>query len=105
MSGPIRPDQVLKAKAAQIPEFVFEAFNAMITKNWNGRSARVDQSEVLAEIRFRQVDAEPRYRGLDPFVEHWLDVESVYRTAGWRVDYDKPGFNESYEAFFVFEKK
>ncbi len=35
---------------------------------------------------------------------HWLDVEDVYREAGWVVEYDKPGYCESYEATFTFKK-
>lgn len=33
--------------------------------------------------------------------EH-LDVEDVYRAAGWEVTYDKPGYNETYDATFTF---
>ena len=39
------------------------------------------------------------------FKNKWLDVEEVYRKAGWKVEYDKPGYCEDYEAYFVFEKR
>jgi len=35
----------------------------------------------------------------------WMDVEDAYRKAGWDVDFDKPGYNETYEANFTFSKK
>ena len=41
----------------------------------------------------------------DIFDNHWLDVEDLYRKNGWKVDYDKPGYNESYNAYFVFSAK
>ena len=38
--------------------------------------------------------------------EGWLDVEDVYRKAGWEVIYDAPGYNESfYEPSFEFRIK
>ena len=39
------------------------------------------------------------------FDNGWLDVEEAHRAAGWRVEYDKPAYNESYDAFFVFSKR
>jgi hypothetical protein len=36
------------------------------------------------------------------FKNHWLDVEEIYEEAGWQVAYDKPGYNETYEASFEF---
>jgi hypothetical protein len=39
------------------------------------------------------------------FNKHWFDIEDIYRKAGWAVEFDKPGYNESYESFFVFKKK
>lgn len=38
------------------------------------------------------------------FIMRLLDVEQAYREYGWNVKYDKPGFNESYESFFIFKK-
>lgn len=28
----------------------------------------------------------------------WLDLEDIYRDEGWTVEYDSPGYNETYEA-------
>jgi len=36
---------------------------------------------------------------------NWLDVGKIYENAGWKVEYDRPGFNESYEATFSFTAK
>lgn len=47
-------------------------------------------------------------RGLkrsDIFENHWLDFEDAYRASGWGVEYDKPGFNETYQARFIFSPK
>ena len=36
------------------------------------------------------------------YEKHYLDVEDAYRKRGWIVDYDKPAYNETYDAFFEF---
>ena len=33
-----------------------------------------------------------------------LDVEDAYRKLGWKVAYDKPGYNEAYEGTYQFKK-
>ena len=37
------------------------------------------------------------------FEKHWLDFEDIYRKAGWFVNFDKPAYNETYDAFFEFK--
>jgi len=39
------------------------------------------------------------------FDNHWLDVEPIFEDCGWKVEYDKPGFNENYPATFKFTPK
>ncbi len=36
---------------------------------------------------------------------HWLDVETHYQAAGWKVAYDKPAYNENYPACFTFRPR
>lgn len=99
---PITPKQALNLKQESIPDFVFEAFNQLITENISNGRASVKQKDVVSRIKqlksaaFEDIDSQFIYsRG-------WLDVEPHYRKAGWKVEYDKPGYNESYDAYFVF---
>lgn len=98
MTEPIRPEQVAQAKTAQIPAVVLVVFNELITKAWDGRTAVVRQDEIVETILDRDTSLT---RG-EIFDGHLLDVEPIYRDAGWGVEYDKPGFNESYEPVFTF---
>lgn len=88
-------------KVIHFPTEVIESFNELITENFNGSSATVMQKDVVERIisKNSQIDRE------EMFKKHWLDVEDVYRKAGWIVKFDQPAYNESYEASFVFEKK
>lgn len=100
MSKPISPSEVVALKTERIPPAIFDAFNSMIAKHWDGRAATFEQRAVVDEIleRFKGTTRE------DIFNSKWLDVEESYRAAGWRVDYDRPGYNETYEARFTFTK-
>ncbi len=95
---PIKPSTVVKQKTNNIPDAVFEIFNQLIVENFNGQSATVMQKDVMNLIRKKIPN--PR----EAFGKGWLDVEDSYRSAGWKVKYDSPGYNESYEAYFVFSK-
>jgi hypothetical protein len=112
MIKPITPDEVVKvvihkAKAV-IPEYVFEAFNYLISKNFGNGSATVMQNEVIDRIISKVNVHRHQSRAITPEYlvdNHFLDVEDVYREAGWQVEYDKPAYCETYEASFKFTKK
>jgi len=99
MAKPITPAEVTSKKLANIPDRVIEAFNTLIAKHYDGRSATVKQDEVLAAIVTDEIT-----RSM-VFENHWLDVEDIFREAGWDVEYDKPAYNESYPATFTFKSK
>jgi hypothetical protein len=97
--APIRPIEITDARLISIPDVVFEVFNQLITDNFTGTRATVHQNTVVKELEGRGLNRSEIYR------KHWLDVEEFYRQVGWIVTYDKPGYNEDYEAYFVFKKK
>jgi hypothetical protein len=102
MPGPIKPSDIVKAKQAVIPEEVYEAFNDQIAEKWSRNEAKVLQDDVVDAILAKfKAAGKPILRNAI-FDRGWLDVEEVYRKAGWRVVFDKPGYNESYAAYFVF---
>lgn len=101
-TGPITPNEVEAKKLEVIPDFVFEAFNEVIAKNFRGSEALVKQEEAMESL-LRHIPYEDKSRGMI-FMNHWLDIEDAYRVAGWVVKYDAPGYNESYEAYFTFRR-
>lgn len=97
--APIRASEIKKIRETSIPSDIFEVFNQHITENFTGFSAVVYQDAIVKALEVRGLSRSDIYK------YHWLDIEDSYRKAGWIVTYDKPGYNESYEAFFVFKKK
>lgn len=98
MTGPIRPEDVPEAKAANIPDEVFEVFNELIVKHMSGERAVIRQDEIVRALEDRG------YARTTIYDEHWLDVEPVYEGAGWTVIYDRPAYCETYPATFTFKR-
>ncbi len=94
---PIRPSEVAKQKKASFPDAVFEAFNEAIAANWVNGSSSFTQDEVVKLMVSKGLK--------NIFNNGWLNVEEVYEKAGWKVEYDSPGYNESYSASFTFTAK
>jgi hypothetical protein len=100
---PITPSEARKnGVKANIPEWVLKGVNnaileAYVPKDWFTMSQDFIMTKVLLEA--------PEGMTRDKiFKNKWFDFEAVYRSAGWQVKYDKPGYNESYEAFFEFKE-
>jgi hypothetical protein len=103
---PISPDEVVGKKEASIPNGVFEAFNELIARNWNGSYSMLKQCDVVNLISEKVGNGMGDGCGKKMIYDnHWLDVEDIYRATGWSVEYDKPGYNENYEPTFKFKKK
>jgi len=98
---PITPQEVVDKKLESIPDAVIRAFNGLIAKKFNGSSATIKQNEAINAI----LTEDERIGRQEIFDNHWLYIEDIYRKIGWIVEFDKPGYNESYEAYFVFKKK
>lgn len=104
MAGPITPEEAADYKrTVVIPEKVFEAFNELIATHWNGRTARFRQDDVVRLI-LKKYGRSKTVTRPSIFANHWLDVEPIYREAGWKVVYDSPAYNETYDATFEFSK-
>lgn len=100
MERPITPAEAATYKAKKLPQEVLEAWNKLIAQNFDGKVSRVLQADAVAAIQ-RATDC------TGGFIARagWLDIEPMYEAAGWRVEYDKPGYNESYPATFTFRPK
>jgi hypothetical protein len=95
---PIKPSEVVAAKKGYLPEIVFNVINEQIVMNWNGAGATV-RYPVVVNI----LDDAERFSRED--IHKMLDgIEEIYKSEGWSVVFDKPGYNESYAATWTFTK-
>lgn len=102
---PIKPSEVAAHKATLLPDFVFKAFNNLIAKSYNDRTAKIMKEEAIKELaHFMPGDSFQSKRNAI-FENGYLDIEDCYREVGWDVVYYKPGYNESCDGFYTFRAK
>lgn len=99
----LTPEDAKQEKLTSIPDFVYQAFNNLLVRNYDAYSITISQNEVILEI-LRLCHLED-FTKETIFKNRWLDVEEEYRKNGWEVEYDKPGLGESYPARFIFKPK
>jgi len=102
---PITPEKVQEIRIHEMPEAIIQATNELIVRKWNGHSASFKVTEVVEQYFRVSGEEATAAKRKELFDNHHLDIEPAYRNAGWKVEFDKPGYNESYDAFFVFTKK
>ena len=101
MTKPISPKDVENAKAKHRPmPFIIEAANELIAEKWNGHAATFSVRELGARARTKLNMKEE-----EKFEDGQLDIEPIFRKAGWIVEFDRPGYCENYEARFIFKKR
>jgi hypothetical protein len=96
--GPFSPREAAEFQAEQQPDEVFVVFNALIARSLRNGKARVLQRDAVAQLIAGGMDR------AEIFDQKLLDVEESYRTAGWKVEYDKPVYygGENFEPYFEF---
>lgn len=104
MTYPITPDEVAAKKIEIIPDFVIRAFNYLIAKHFSHGRARISQDSAIEQIMAETPQDKPIPTRADIIMRHkYLNVEEVYRAAGWKVQYVKPDHTESFDPYFIFE--
>lgn len=69
----------------------------MIVEQWDGTSAVLTERIIAIKIA-KQLDIKKD----EVYDKHYLDFEDIYREKGWIVEYNKPGYNETYSATYEF---
>lgn len=93
---PITPKEAAIKSETRIPDYVILAVNKLIEEKFDGVSAIITQEEVLGRIVNDDISRS------FIFDKKYLDFEEIYRKEGWKVVYDKPGYNESYTPYWKF---
>lgn len=94
--------KIRKENRNGIPNLVFEVVNELLlTKPRKNNKIIITQDEILKELTGDKDCG--RFSRQEVFDNGWLDFEDIYREVGWKVTYDKPGYNENYKPYFIFE--
>lgn len=93
MTQPLSPSD-LDREAILTPEEVKVVNQLMFNAGWNGFSICIYEADLRTELQ--------KIGSTRPLLSH--AVRRVYEAAGWDVEYDSPGYGESYRAHFIFKK-
>jgi hypothetical protein len=96
---PVSPEGLDQLKRELIPPEVFETFNRLLGEKAVNGYAVINQDEVVKELTERGLERQNIFR------KGWLNIESLYEANGWKVIYERPGYNESGQSYFTFRAK
>jgi hypothetical protein len=98
---PIKPKDIIDNLDDIIHPAVIKAVNTLLKEQYRGGTTRI----TLKEISKKAKEICPELTTKEMEDKKHLDFEPVFRKAGWKVTYDQPGWDESYDSFFEFSAK
>jgi hypothetical protein len=96
---PCTPDEIGSLKLKVFPKEVFQSVNELLAENFTAGRADIYQDDIIARIMSKMEITRQQI-----FDKGLLNFEEVYSNYGWKVSYDKPGYNESYKPVFRFRR-
>jgi len=103
---PFSPDEARNSSLSSIPDEIIEAVNELLSTKYRGRgSCTIKQDDIMNLALSKLEMSRPAVTRQEIFNKGWMDFEPLFEKAGWKVKYDKPGYNEDYAAYFEFSRK
>lgn len=97
---PITPEEATALRIELMPVQIIESFNELIALSFDGYESTIKQKAILALI-----SKKTGLSGTEILQKNYLDIEDVYRQAGWVVSYAQPDRDDNFDPYFVFKKK
>lgn len=95
-SKPLRASEI----KITLPDFVIDGVNDIIKEKYRGGAFTATQKEITTAI-MRHAPEDVKQGDLAD--KGYLDFEKLYEEYGWKVRYDKAGYNENwYPPYFRF---
>lgn len=109
---PFSPQQLAQFRKETFDPIMIQAVNECLIDNYgSGQNIMLRQGDIIERyIKLYKLAHAASHKDNetireDAFEKGLLDFEKFYVQRGWRVEYDKPGFNESYEPTYTFSPK
>lgn len=104
MNKALSPKEAITRAKNEVPELVFQAWNNLIVENLKVQGGKAS-SEFLLEELANQITLIMSISYEQAKQNGWFDLEDIFRDKGWKVEFDRPGYNESYSPKFTFKSK
>ena len=96
---PLSPLEVKQKAIESIPSEMVQAVNELLIENASRSSITLKQKDI--EARFNKL-SNGKYNHVDIYDKGWMDIEPIFRNAGWKVRYESPDRDQSFDEFFTF---
>jgi hypothetical protein len=99
---PFTPAEAQASQSNRIPDVVITAVNQLLAEKYTNYVIRFTQPELeqkLSTLGVSKTAISLMYEN------HQFDFESAFRQFGWIVEYDRPGYNESYAPSYTFKRQ
>ena len=104
MNKALSPKEAITRAKNEVPELVVQAWNNLIVENLKVQGGKAS-SEFLLEELANQITLIMSISYEQAKQKGWFDLEDIFRDKGWKVEFDRPGYNESYSPKFTFKSK
>ncbi len=103
---PITPAEVKNKKIDSIQPEMIQAANELIVKKFNGHSASIKKNDLIERYcKIKGVSNTEKLRGT-LYEDHQLDIEGIFRQAGWSVNFESPSYGDSnFDDYYEFKLK
>lgn len=98
---PITPKEIMNNLEYIIHPSIIKAVNCLLKERYKGREVIIKQKEIIKKSK----EFTPSLTEREIFDDHHMDFESIFRKAGWKVEYHSPDRDESFEEYFRFSAK
>lgn len=97
---PMSPTEIKQKAIESIPDEMIQAVNELLIENASRGTITIKLKDI--EARFRKL-SNGKYNSIDIYDKGWMDFESAFRQAGWKVSYESPARDENFESYYRFQ--
>lgn len=96
----LSPDEMVKHWQQALPDAVVETFNELLAKQFNGKTAKILEEDLLSAIKKKGLAIH------EVREQNWLSqTRELYTEKGWKVSFNSPGWDDNFKSYFYFEIK
>jgi len=103
---PLSPDEVSALRPKHILPEIIEAVNKFLCERFNGKnSVKITRNELVSDTIGLCSKNEKHMTDQILYEKGHLDLESIFEKVGWKVNYESPDRDESFESYYLFTPK
>lgn len=103
---PLSPEEVINLRPKHILPEIIEAVNKFLCERFNGNNSVKILKKELVSKTIIACEANGKTMTERILIDNGhLDFEIIYSSVGWKVKYESPDRDESFESYYLFTPK